>query len=1165
MKFADIDSFIDEIDSQVPFDVLALQEITNCFESFGSNCRYEHPCGHLLLFFNMGAGCNSVGFLIHRRNSQDIIRLHGVAGRGAGLTMRFMGLRIRFLCAHMPTGASRDTYWDNLMELERLVGKRDDILLMGCDANVTLPCMGEDDCTVGKDVDTRIDCMGSLFRSWLVARGLVAASTFSNASGNVLTRHPSEHETTIGVQGRQLDYVVSDALTRVRLVSTLVHSLVGAYVGSDHDLVLTHWDFSDKFDLSSIQGAAVRRKRKLKGWRPQNLDQLHLDVLDKLNEGSCMESIKHFTEMVSEVCSQHGCQNVSAGNGEPGHFGSQNEAFPASIGTPQGSPGGSWGGPRAISGPTNGGPRGNISQSSQTKTVRRKELRSEEEKELLRMRKDAAERHTKANLTKQLWRLRRREKRIRENEEAAALLNRVGENGAPRPIYNFSKKRLKMRQSCPVTLEATINQTKMEATGESDMEQLMTTYFKELYRDENFDVPRWLLDSSSLPEGDVYSLAQQIFSLDRMKVAISSMKPESSGSDDGVVVSMVRALPDEAIGILEELFCQRFVRFNTEKGSNKLDADDEWRQLHTVLIPKVVSPGSLEQFRPITVMSVIAKLYYKCMAMQVTDLTQGKLHEHIFSYRKGYSASEEVFAVRQLIEKSNEWDIPMCVCRADIRKAYDQITTKAIIQALTYFQLPKEMVRAIVVEWMSFKTVFCLSSLNSEPICKSMGMPQGDPLSPIIFNLCVHHILSGLTEKWAGDVALGMPIQCLDGTHQLVQAMAFADDFAIFARLPHHLQRMLTDLQEALGRAGMQIDTKPDKTVWMHNLAVQFVKEDKQHEDEKSKKNHLKKLKREAGKQLTRLKKETQIYKELSEAYKDGQMGVGPTVSRSHPGLSERQLIKLAEVHAETNFWKSRRAATLPPKDETYVAPFSMSINGRPVHYSPPWQGFNLLGSIITGDGRTEKDLDSRLTKAWTAFYGLKKIFLNELVDPKLRMRALDVFIRPILTYGAESWIPSKNDLEKIRVCQLSMGRMICSFKVRPDEEHYQAIMRSTSRVDRIMETARLQPWHHFVLGKIHKWAGHIARYQTYAPQRLALETLWWRNGLHIDTTRAQSTDGRHLHRGHRRGVWRWEGELHKAYETRGIWWPLLAQDRAKWLQNENWWTQTRLDKRGWL
>ena len=139
----------------------------------------------------------------------------------------------------------------------------------------------------------------------------------------------------------------------------------------------------------------------------------------------------------------------------------------------------------------------------------------------------------------------------------------------------------------------------------------------------------------------------------------------------------------------------RFVQMNMEKGSNKLESEDEWRKLQTILLPKVVTPGSLEQFRPITVMSVVAKLYYKCMAMHINHLTQDKLQEQIFSHRKGYSASEEVFVVRQLIEKANEWDIPMCICKADIRKAYDKINTKAIIKALVHFQVPQEMIRTM--------------------------------------------------------------------------------------------------------------------------------------------------------------------------------------------------------------------------------------------------------------------------------------------------------------------------------------------------------------------------------------------------------------------------------------------------------------------------------------
>ena len=182
-----------------------------------------------------------------------------------------------------------------------------------------------------------------------------------------------------------------------------------------------------------------------------------------------------------------------------------------------------------------------------------------------------------------------------------------------------------MRQTCPVTLEATINNQKIEAMGDVDIEQFMSDYCKELYKDEKMKVPAWLLDASSCPEKDTCELAERIFDVKNLQEAITLMKPEASGSDDGIVVNMIRALPEEALSLLGELFCQRLVRMNVEKGRNKLDPEDGWRKLHSILLPKVLSPGSLEQYRPITVMSVVAKVYYKCMAMHVSSVTRDKL------------------------------------------------------------------------------------------------------------------------------------------------------------------------------------------------------------------------------------------------------------------------------------------------------------------------------------------------------------------------------------------------------------------------------------------------------------------------------------------------------------------------------------------------------------
>lgn len=75
------------------------------------------------------------------------------------------------------------------------------------------------------------------------------------------------------------------------------------------------------------------------------------------------------------------------------------------------------------------------------------------------------------------------------------------------------------------------------------------------------------------------------------------------------------------------------------------------------------------------------------------------------------------------------------------------------------------------------------------------GVKQGDPLSPLLFNLVLNPVLARLTE--AGD---GFRV----GTAEIA-VTAYADDVALFSSSVKGLRRQLATVEEYLGSVGMSL------------------------------------------------------------------------------------------------------------------------------------------------------------------------------------------------------------------------------------------------------------------------------------------------------------------------------------------------------------------------
>ena len=112
----------------------------------------------------------------------------------------------------------------------------------------------------------------------------------------------------------------------------------------------------------------------------------------------------------------------------------------------------------------------------------------------------------------------------------------------------------------------------------------------------------------------------------------------------------------------------------------------------------------------------------------------------------------------------------------------------------------------------------------------------------------------------------------------------------------------------------------------------------------------------------------------------------------------------------------------------------------------------------------------------------------------------------------------------------MKMCKTILRCKRRPAEEWVDFQQRTSDRIRAIWCMSSIQPWDQACLQRIHSWAGHIARYDSYDPCRWPAVLTRYRDSQYIVQTKAVSSDGRHLYRGHSRPVWRWEHNIYKYY-----------------------------------
>ena len=80
---------------------------------------------------------------------------------------------------------------------------------------------------------------------------------------------------------------------------------------------------------------------------------------------------------------------------------------------------------------------------------------------------------------------------------------------------------------------------------------------------------------------------------------------------------------------------------------------------------------------------------------------------------------------------------------------------------------------------------------------------------------------------------------------------------------------------------------------------------------------------------------------------------------------------------------------------------------------------FNYLGSTITDDSRSTREIKRRIALAKSAFSKLEKILRNRTLRMETRLRVLNCYIYPVLMYGSEAWSITSDMRKRLESCEM--------------------------------------------------------------------------------------------------------------------------------------------------
>lgn len=280
--------------------------------------------------------------------------------------------------------------------------------------------------------------------------------------------------------------------------------------------------------------------------------------------------------------------------------------------------------------------------------------------------------------------------------------------------------------------------------------------------------------------------------------ALHPMRSDAAAGPDGIPVRVLK-LPELLPTITN------FLNSSCCLGGNDAAArvPSEWRTASIVSIPKKGNSTALTNQRGISLMCTSAKLLNKILLNRLLPHINPLLLQYQSGFRPGRSTTEQVAALRSIIESCKTRKMSVSIVFVDFKKAFDSVSRSSISVILRLYGVPETLNTAVMDLYGNTKASVQTNHGLTEEFETTSGVLQGDTLAPLLFILVLDYVLRHcLNEEDSFVLARRRSTR-----HPAIYlpALAFADDIALLCRDPQTAQRSLNRLYERAQAVGLHI------------------------------------------------------------------------------------------------------------------------------------------------------------------------------------------------------------------------------------------------------------------------------------------------------------------------------------------------------------------------
>ena len=283
---------------------------------------------------------------------------------------------------------------------------------------------------------------------------------------------------------------------------------------------------------------------------------------------------------------------------------------------------------------------------------------------------------------------------------------------------------------------------------------------------------------------------------------IEKLKNGKSPGIDGVLNEFLKVSKHKMIKVYVILF---------NKVLNDGEIPEEWTK--GLIIPLYKNKGDKSNpnnYRGITLLSCTGKLFTAILNERLGKFCNDNniLSDKQAGFRSEHSTVDHIFLMKTLTDIFNYHKKKLYCCYIDFQKAFDSVWRDALWYKAELFGVNGKFMRVIKNLYQNVKSCVYQNGTRSDFFQCSMGVRQGENLSPLLFSLFVNDIEDFLFNSHCTQLDVGW--QHVSNMLRLF-VLLYADDTVILSHTKEGLQRGLNAVEEYCDKWQLNINTSKTK------------------------------------------------------------------------------------------------------------------------------------------------------------------------------------------------------------------------------------------------------------------------------------------------------------------------------------------------------------------